>query len=359
VAEAIGHTLSGTPLLPAEVVVVDGLEAVSRAVPISRLGAAAYFLLTRPRLRWLYKRLFVAADCWPERIGQLLYILSGKRVRAWLCSAEADLIVSTFPFVSYVVGEAIGDLELSVRLVSVVTDGGSVNRSWFSGRVDAFFVTDDEALDVGRGLVADARRVNRVALPLRPGFYSFTPRTTARRLLGLENEFTVLIWGGGQGMADGIVKLAEEFQRQESGLATIFVTGSNRRLASRLMRVTGPGPSQVFERCEDVPLLLSAVDLVMGKPGWVSLAEASAAGLHTICFDALPGQEIENLRVCINRGSASWEPNVVAAVRAARVAAQQGQRGANAPRARGPGFCAAILDVLSALDRPAKAIAQP
>lgn len=316
VAQAVGESVSDAD---AEVTVIDGLAAISRRVPLSAIGATLYFLLMTVPMRPVYERLFIAVDRWPCAVGRICSRVFGRRVRAWLQVNQPDVIVSTFPLVTFVLGEAIAAVGARARLVSIVTDGGTVNRSWFSGRADVFVVTDDEAHAVGEAELSDRLRLVQTRLPLRAGFVNpgLGSADDARADLGLSTGSAVLIWGGGQGMARGMITVAKEMRRHATTVTPIFVTGTNRRLARRLAALTADSEGLVLERCDDVPRLMSVVDSVIGKAGWVSLAEAAAAGLHTICIDALPGQEQENLRVCVDRGSASWEPDIPTAVRMA------------------------------------------
>jgi processive 1,2-diacylglycerol beta-glucosyltransferase len=321
IADGFCHGLRAAATTSADINVIDGFEAISRRLPLHELGAAFYATITRPRLRGLYRLLYVATDRWPRIMGRLCYYIFGGRVRTWLSQAEPDVIVSTFPLVSHVLSAAIADTERAVRLVSVVTDGGKVNRSWFSGRLDAVLVTDDEAFRTAQRHLPTDTSLDRMIVPLRPEFHGCAEvsRRHARALFGLDDRRTVLVWGGGQGLAHGMDALATEVGAQSTTTCFVFVAGGNRRLAARLeQRATGG--TRVLGQVEDVSLLLRAVDVVMGKPGWISLNEANALGLHTICFDALPGQELENLRVAVANGSATWEPNLERAAQRAYAA---------------------------------------
>ena len=347
VADAVGHALARHTGDRSTVQVIDGLDAVSRRLPLSRLGARLYFWLTSPRVRFLYKRLFKAVDLWPEEFGRACYLLFGRRVRRWLDTEKPDIAVSTFTFVTYVLGAAIHDLRMKTRLVCIVTDGGRVNRSWFHGGADLTVVTDPDTLRTHRS-ISLASTVTYLPLPLRPGFPSSMSQDEARQALDIPDGLTVLIWAGGQGMGHYMTALARELHRRNApDMNSIFLTGDNHRLGAELRRMLRDRRATVLGHRDDVPLLLSAVDVVIGKPGWVSLAEATASGLHTICVDTLPGQELENLRVSTARGVASWIPNVCDALEATLQArlkrgCRQGCRQA-VPTANSAELCRRIL----------------
>lgn len=314
VAEGVKYALAQARPTEPHVYVLDSLDLLSDRLPLSRWGARLYYWLTRPFLRPLYAALFRAVDRWPMLVGRLCSVLFRRRAGRWLRKWRPDVVVSTFPFISYVIG---GALERHVgapaRLITVVTDGGHVNRSWFAGRVDDFAVTDEATERFARPLAA-GRMVVRVDLPLRPGFDRPLQRARARAQLGLGEGPVVLIWGGAQGLARGIEALVDRLTWQPTAVTPIVVTGSNARLAARLRRSARASHVRILDQCDDVPTLLSAADVVVGKAGWVSLCEARAAGLPTVCIDALPGQELENLRISGELGFANWASSTAEAV---------------------------------------------
>jgi processive 1,2-diacylglycerol beta-glucosyltransferase len=311
VAEGVEYALSQSGPTSA-ISVLDSLDLLYDQLPLSGFGARLYWLLTR--FRPLYAAVFWAVDRWPALVGDICSALFRRRAKRWLQRWRPDIVVSTFPLVSYVVGAALEHHNGSpVRLITIVTDAGHVNRSWFAGRIDGFIVTDEGTARFARPLVA-GRMVVAVDLPLRRGFDCRPHRAEARARLGLAAGPAVLIWGGGQGLARGIEELVDHLTCREIGVTPIVVTGGNERLAARLRLGTSTSGALVLDYCDDVPALLSAVDAVIGKAGWVSLCEARAAGLPTVCIDALPGQEMENLRVSRELGFATWASNPVEVV---------------------------------------------
>jgi processive 1,2-diacylglycerol beta-glucosyltransferase len=334
-----------------EAVVLDAMDLVSGRFPLRRWTAWLYRTLTRPAFRPVYGVLFRAVDRWPEVFGRLSSLLFRRRAERWLETHRPDIVVSTYPLVSYVFGEAIrraSTTDFRVRLVTFVTDGGQVNRSWFAGRVHGFAVTNDETRRFAGQLNIKAPVV-AVDLPLRAGFYRALDPAVARSRLQLGSQPIVLVWGGGQGLARGVEPLIDELLRGPDVVTPVVVTGTNRRLARRLRRRTATAGVRVLEECADVPSLLNAVDVVVGKAGWVSLSEARATGLATICIDALPGQERENLRVSRSNGSASWVPDPrEAAQLVRRIRQREGSaRAASAPAADNERLCALIIGDMS------------
>jgi processive 1,2-diacylglycerol beta-glucosyltransferase len=335
--------LNGTSIM-----LVDALDAISYRVRLKRLGAEAYFALTRPQLRWLYSALFNAADSHPDLLGRLSYAVFGRRARRWLRDAKPDVVVSTFPFVTYIVGQAITQEGTRTRLLSLVTDGGRVNRIWFAGHIDVVAVTDDDT-DREARLERGRREVVRIDVPLRSQFAGRIDRSVVRDELGLDDRPAVLVWCGGQGLGAGVEEFARELCRRDLSVIPIFVVGSNHRLAKRLARLTWPSRPLIFGQRNDIRRLLGAVDVVVGKAGWISLSEAAAAGLHTVCIDALPGQEDENLRIFSERGAATWAPDArVAVATVCRLIASTNAEQRAAAAGSNEALCEAVVSLMAA-----------
>jgi processive 1,2-diacylglycerol beta-glucosyltransferase len=311
VADAVAHDVSAAANWAARIEALDILAATSRWLSLDRAAAALCFTLSQPYLRWIYALLFRLADAAPAAVSQLAYVLFRRRALQWLQRSEPDIVVSTYPFVSYVVAKAARRAGLRVSVISVVTDAGRVNAAWFAGPVDLFAVTDDEALEAARANGVSPGRAVQVVLPLRPQFRMAAHSAgDTQRAPSMSRRASVLVWGGGQGQATRILALAKRFCDQAITADIVVVTGTNRRLAERLRGLAWPGDALILEDCVHVAPLLAKADLVIGKAGWLSLAEADAAGTHTMCIDALPGQEQENLRVAIAAGAATWQPDV-------------------------------------------------
>lgn len=309
VAEATRELLQG--VRPNwQVTSVDALEVVSHRLNLSLLGARLYFWLAQPIFRPFYRLLFKAVDRYPSAFGRVAAALLQRRAQRWLADTHPQMIVSTYPLMNFVLGRAMAQLNLDADLITLVTDAGSVNRSWFHGPADLILVTDAGALSKGRVTASPCPSLVQISTPLRGGFTNPPSQSAARENLGLGTGLVALAWGGGQGMAAGMTSLAKELKRQEVDVEIVFVTGGNAALATRLRQILGRGTNLVLETYRDVPSLLSAVDIVIGKSGWLSLEEAAFLQRHTLCIDALPGQELENLRVHVQRGTATHMPNV-------------------------------------------------
>jgi len=81
----------------------------------------------------------------------------------------------------------------------------------------------------------------------------------------------------------------------------VVVCGHNKSLYERLSR----GQKElvkVFGLVNNMDELMAACDCMITKPGGLSISEALVSGLPLIFFNAIPGQESNNVRVLKEHG---------------------------------------------------------
>lgn len=136
-------------------------------------------------------------------------------------------------------------------------------------------------------------KIVETGIPVHSDFYRNVSQKEARHSLGLDaHRPVVLIMGGGTGIGP-LEQLVEEI-KELSHIQWIVLTGKNENLYQRLTeKYIGPSIRiEPFRR--DIPLLMAAADLLVTKPGGLTISEAIAKKLPMLLFEAFPGQEEAN-----------------------------------------------------------------
>lgn len=179
--------------------------------------------------------------------------------------------------------------------VGVITDYG-LHTAWVRPQTDFYCVPCEDMVDdlVEEGV--NSSRIRVTGIPLMPHFQETITEHTARHQLGLEaSRRTILVTGGQYGI--GVVKPVENLLRQRPGYQVLVTTGSSAKETLKLRQLESRYPSQlkVFGWVEDMSTLLCAADVVVGKPGGLSVSEALACGRPFLATCCLGGQEGHNL----------------------------------------------------------------
>lgn len=178
------------------------------------------------------------------------------------------------------------------RLLSINTDYTIHGFSVFP-EVDGYCLPHDSLLPEMRRRHVEPHRLFVTGIPVEPAFYERADRAEARRFLGLPEEaFTVAIMGGGLGMGP-VTDAVQALTRLTPPPATLAFTGRNAWLTESLTELQAPG-LQVIPFTDQIDRYLDAIDLLVTKPGGLTLAEAIAKQVPLALLPPLPGQEERN-----------------------------------------------------------------
>lgn len=227
----------------------------------------------------------------------------------YLAQRQPDAIVSFYPLAGAVAAEAkhVGLKETGVSpgsqpyCATVITDYGA-HAQWIHPATDDYFVAIKDVKDALAAQGVPWDRLHATGIPIRMRFADPPTREEARRRHGLAEGFTVLLMGGGMGIGD-MRDLAEAIAGL--GVETVAVAGANQKLFSQLKEIARRfGRVRALGWSEDVPDLMAAADLLVGRAGGLTVAEATAVGLPQIVISPIPGQELFNVDFLVNWGAA-------------------------------------------------------
>jgi processive 1,2-diacylglycerol beta-glucosyltransferase len=192
-----------------------------------------------------------------------------------------------------------------VPLFGVVTDFAA-HSLWYCRGVDAYYIATEEAR---RQLARKGQPLDRIVctgIPILPEFVPAADSRAVRARLGLAAEPpAVLVLNGGLGVgpAPGLLRACAE---QSLPGQLVVVAGRNPRFEARLRAAAGPvrAPLRVEGFVENMHEWMQAADLVVSKPGGLTMAEVLATGRPALLMDPIPGQEQRNAEVLLEAGCA-------------------------------------------------------
>jgi processive 1,2-diacylglycerol beta-glucosyltransferase len=268
----------------AEVVIVDSLKAAGRVIyKIVREGAestlerfprayeAQYYAFTRfPPLRWI--------------ASHVAYRLGRRGLLAAVDAVRPDVIVSTYPGANEVLGRMHRRGDVSVPLVSAVTDLAAL-RFWAHPDFDLHLIIHAESEREVRKLAGPRTRIAHVSGLTDPQFLEPVTKADARRALGLPPDGPVVaISGGGWGIGDleGAVRVCLD---AAPGLTAVALCGRNDALRERIERDFAAEPRVhavgFTDRMGDY---LAAADVLVHSTAGLTVLEAQIRGARVISY---------------------------------------------------------------------------
>lgn len=304
-ARALEHQLH-VQAPAADIEVLDVL-AISNAV-FRRMYAGGYMGLVRyapSAMGWLYDAMDRPGRWVYDRIRVLIQDLNKLPTTRYLQQRRPDLIVNTHYLPAEIVAQMRRARQLDCPQVIVTTDY-ETHRMWAREPAERYYTATDE----GRAYLATwgvpPGRVQVTGIPVRADFEIPLDRDEARRRCGLETgRPVVLLLCGGFGVGP-TGELLAELVAMPADAQVAVITGRNERLRRRL-QIQAAGARRtvrVVGFTNKVHEWMRAADVVVTKPGGLTVAEALASEVAIVIMNPIPGQETRNSDYLLEQGAA-------------------------------------------------------
>ena len=238
-----------------------------------------------------------------RKIGTLTRLLTSSLMyfpfKRLLKKFQPDIVLCTHPFPESAAALWKFLHAKSARkflLAAVLTDY-SLHEIWIFSEVDLYFVATDE---MKIELAAQSRpnqEIFAAGIPIGDEFSN---------LKSIEHATpTILIMGGGLGLGS-IEETLQDLNNVELPLKIIVVAGQNQNLLTRLKSLQKKicHETEILGYVENIGELMAESDLLITKPGALTMSEAFAAGLPMILHAPIPGPESQNANYAVTNGAA-------------------------------------------------------
>lgn len=182
-------------------------------------------------------------------------------------------------------------------ILAVLTDFHA-EPPWAQREIDFYCVASEDARVQLIGWGVSPNRILVCGIPIDPAFSLSYDKAELRRSLGLaHNRPVVLVMGGGMGPAP-LDQIVASLEHCGQPLQVVAVAGLDREMRDRVARLRGKiaVDLRVFGWADNITELMAASDLLITKPGGLTIAEALAMGLPMLLTHPIPGPEERHQR---------------------------------------------------------------
>jgi UDP-glucose 4-epimerase len=266
----------------AEVEIANGLEAMGRiSSSVARDGSRFTFRW----MPWLFDlQYWLITKFAPTRwlMHHLSYALGSRGLLRLIEKHQPDVIVSTYPGVTAVLGMLRENRRLLVPVHSAITDLAGL-RYWAHPGVDLHYVTHPESIEEVERLVGPGS-VEWMRPPISREFLMPRTRRDARQTLGVPaHARVVLVSGGGWGIGD----LEGAIDSALSGEDTLVVciTGRNEVAREKLeQRYAKSERVRVLGFTEQMSDWMAAADAMVHSTAGLTVLEAHIRGCPVVSY---------------------------------------------------------------------------
>jgi len=274
-------------------------------------------------------------------------VIIKKKLMSILKLKKPNFIFCTHPFIGELLElTEINDYvkskgELDACVITVITDY-VVHPSWLNDVSDYFIFASDrlrfflnevkpELLEKDKNSKNDAAKAKFFGIPINDTFNQVYDKTKLRKDnvfykkdykflkedYSLDQKFTYLVMGGGYGIGNikDYVKLLIEHENNNSNklddftynkdLSNIIVVcGNNQELYEEIISLKKEydfeNQIMVFGFVNEIDKIMKMSDVIITKPGGISITESMACRLPIVIREYLPGQEERNTEFLLN-----------------------------------------------------------
>jgi processive 1,2-diacylglycerol beta-glucosyltransferase len=289
-----------------EVLQVDALDYTNKL--FRHLYSKAYVDMVNrmpEAMGWLYD--YFDKPWKNERRRLALNKLNTRPLVKLLMEFKPDVAVCTHFLPSEIISWLKARKDIRCPQAVVVTDF-DVHAMWLCRYFEQYFVALDETRVHLEKLGIAEGKVTVSGIPIDPVFATAKDKHEMRLKHGLApDKTTILVSAGGFGVGR-VEDLYTCLSELRSDAQVIVLCGRNEELKKKLDRLAARKQTRVtFKNMGYTTLvdeLMSASDILLGKPGGLTTSEALAKGLVFVIVNPIPGQEERNSDHLLEEGVA-------------------------------------------------------
>ena len=291
---------------------IDCMKYISNA--LEKITTGAYKEMAK-KLPGLWGHIYMNSQKGPlGHISSRANKIMAIKLKNLILEKSPDFIISTHPFSSQMVSYLKRKGKINCKLATILTDFAS-HEQWLVGHefTDLFFVSNDnmekELIDFG----VEKSKIYVTGIPMSERFFEKFDRVKVCSEFNLDpNKNVILFFGGGEfGLGkDRTTQIFRSLISNATNYQIVAIAGKNEKMKQEFERIVSQKKKEetikVLPFTDKVPELMSISDLVITKPGGLTVSESLASHLPLIVINPIPGQEEENAEFLENAGCSIW-----------------------------------------------------
>lgn len=288
-----------------EVRIIDTLKHINPIIDKVVIGSYLKTLKVTPSL---YGKLYTHSEgdyTIASTISSKLIGIMTHKLLPLIEEFSPDILICTHPFSTEMVSVMKSKYNINVPSMSIITDYYS-HSSWLHPYIDAYVVSNCDMIEdmVCKGVPRSI--IHNLGIPVNPNFIDkYEPVSTLKELNLSEGKFTILVMGGSLGMGK-ITELYQELSKISKDIQIIIITGRNNKLFSELTKLkeSSEKETRIIGFTDKVNKYMQACDLLLTKPGGLTITEALICRSPLGLFSPIPGQEEKNAQFLLKHNLA-------------------------------------------------------
>ena len=215
-----------------------------------------------------------------------------------------DIVIGTH-FISAALLENYRRKKKKAFKVAVTLTDYEFHPVWVVPNADLYFTATQEVKDSLSFYGIPPERIVPSGIPIHPKFSEEKDRKGLLAKYGLNNQSPVVLISAGSFGVTPLGEVIADFKVIQDDFQIVVVCGNNVKLKKDLeaKQASDPRLKKIFGFVDFMDELMAMSDLLITKPGGITVSESIAVGLPMIFIEPIPGQEEANADYLVEQGA--------------------------------------------------------
>lgn len=303
-----GHTLAAQSLKKAltddnnDIVILDAFEEGGKFLNKTIIKGYQGLVELVPKIYRTFYNYFDSQSLPTELVLSQSAKKLKKEILRDLETHQPELIISTHPILTNIIGRLKDKGEFDIPIVAFITDFVA-HDIYIRNSIDAYVVSNEwtKQTMIDRG--ADPEKIYAYGIPVREEFR--TVNTYKRE----NDQISIIVMAGSLG-SKKLKKMLKAILNSKANLKVTVVCGKNKRIRKKINKLVKKrneeGRVEVLGFVNNISELMDKSDAIVTKPGGLTSSEAISKNIPIIIPYTYPGQEEANAKYLVDNGMAIY-----------------------------------------------------
>ncbi|MFP5162777.1 diglucosyl diacylglycerol synthase [Staphylococcus equorum] len=269
------------------------------AHPILTSICKKWYINSFKYFRNMYKAFYYSR---PDQLDKCFYKYYGlNKLINLLLKEKPDLILLTFP--TPVMSVLTEQFDMNIPIATVMTDY-RMQKNWITPHSQRYYLATEDLKDEFASIGIPKSQIKVTGIPIADKFEEDIDKTSWLRQNSLAPyKPTILMSAGAFGVSKGFDQMIQEILNRSPHSQVVMICGKNKELKRTL--------SAQFKNYDNVLIVgytkhmnewMASSQLMITKPGGITISEALTRQTPMIFLNPAPGQELENANYFEEKG---------------------------------------------------------
>ncbi|MDK9857845.1 diglucosyl diacylglycerol synthase [Staphylococcus equorum] len=269
------------------------------AHPILTSICKKWYINSFKYFRNMYKAFYYSR---PDQLDKCFYKYYGlNKLINLLLKEKPDLILLTFP--TPVMSVLTEQFDMNIPIATVMTDY-RMQKNWITPHSQRYYPATEDLKDEFASIGIPKSQIKVTGIPIADKFEEEIDKTSWLRQNNLApDKPTILMSAGAFGVSKGFDQMIQEILNRSPHSQVVMICGKNKELKRTL--------SAQFKNYDNVLIVgytkhmnewMASSQLMITKPGGITISEALTRQTPMIFLNPAPGQELENANYFEEKG---------------------------------------------------------